>query len=904
MADRMLGPYRLMDLLSSGPNGDVYLAWDTRLNQRVRLTRMPQLAPRSSTEVGDYRAFLDVMRQLSDLRHPSIASPTDFSSPVASEAWYVADHAEGRTLRELLAEHGRLPWRFGTMLLHEMAAALAFAHGRHIAHGQLGLGKVIVEPTGRVQLVGFDVVARVLLAKTAAGAVDLASVYEELSYLSPEALQRRPPELVGDLFSLGIVAYEMLVGSHPFASAMDILAHAQARRSPPDPGSDVGDIPLQLRRLAQSMLAPRAENRPRTAAVVRDATEQILGQAGIVDIRAALRSALEGGAEASSGAAGSAAQRRRTEPLLKRRGPGTSRPEIPPGPERRDTEPMASASPDTPARKDTQDLAARDATTKGPKRSTRVMTAAGRTRGKKGPESLIAELQAMEAPTDSAAEASSMRTALVLLTLFVGAGAAVTWWWADSASPSARGSRVNAAPSVAAVGSPDDAPDDVEATRVPATARARLGREEDEGEAAAPPSNDAEMHERKARRLLADRQYERAGAEALAGLGQREDNQRELYLLLGQAEEGAGDVDAAVRAWLASDDVGIANTEGHVAAGLLLAQNARCGDAIPLFIEARERGLETPELLKLLGNCHLVEGQAREAGAVLDQAYLLVSDDLDVVLPLAQAREQLGQRDAAVAFYRAALTIDPDSRAATTGLARLAASAGDFEAVMARLGSDQQGAPDVDPESLVLKGEAAFNAKRFGTAAKMFRRAIEAMEEPTPALLRNYAVALDRGGYSGPALNAYAAAARANPKDVDLHYLYGRALVKAKRVRDAVRPFEQVLRVDPRRADVRFDLGLALMAIERWRGAADAFEELVKQRPDDQAAWQNLGKSQVEGGDLRGALATFGALAKMRSDDPAPVLTMAAVLQRMDRRDEAAGQLQEACRRGAQEACE
>ncbi len=901
MADRMLGPYRLMDLLSSGPNGDVYLAWDTRLNQRVRLTRMPQLAPRSSTEVGDYRAFLDVMRQLSDLRHPSIASPTDFSSPVASEAWYVTDHAEGRSLRDLLTEHGRLPWRFGTMLLHEFAAALAFAHGRDIAHGQIGLGKAVIEATGRVQIVGFDVVARVLLAKTAAGAVDLASVYEELSYLSPEALQRRPPDVVSDMFSLGIVAYEMLVGSHPFASAMDILAHAQARRSPPDPGSDVGDIPLQLRRLAQSMLAPRAENRPRTAAVVRDATEQILNQAGITDIRASLRAALDAGAEASGGP-GTAAQRRRTEPLLKRRAvvPQTQPSKVPAGPERRDTEPMASASTDSPTRVATQDLAARDG--KSPKRSTRSMGATGRKK-RKGAETLIAELQAMDAPGDDAAETSSTRVAFVLLLVFLAAGALVSWWWADSAGPSARSSRVAAAPLDPVEAGEEEEEEEELTVHVAAAPVAREG-DDDERVAPAPPATDGEMHERKARRLLAGQQYDRASKEARAGLAEREDNHAELYRLLAQAREGAGDIDGAVKAWLESDEVGLRGTEGHIAAGFLLAQNQRCKDALPLFIEARDRGEETPRLLKLIGNCHLVEGQAKQAVAVLGEAYVLAGDDLDVVVPLAKAHEQLGQRDAAVAFYRVALAIDPDARPAIAGLARLAATAGDFDEVMAQLGDDVEGAPDVDPESLVLKGEAAFNAKRYGTAAKMFKRAIEAMEEPTPALLRNYAVALDRGGFAGSALRAYAAAARANPRDVDLHYLFGRALVKAKRVRDAIKPFEQVLRLEPRRADVRFDLGLALMATKRWRGAAGAFSELVKQRPGDQAAWQNLGKAQVEAGDLAGALDTFESLSKMRADDPSPVLTMAALLQRMDRRPEAAAVLQEACRRGAQEACE
>ena len=279
----MLGPYRLMDLLSSGPSGDVYLAWDTRLNQRVRLTRVPQLSSGGPGGGETYGAFLEVMRQLSDLRHPSITSPTDFSPPDAAEAWFVADHVEGTTLADLLVEQGRLEWRLGTMVLHEVAAAVAYAHGRDLAHGQLGPSRVLIDASARVHLVGFDVVARVLLqgAGSVAG-VDLASIYDELAYLAPGALQRRPPEVGHDVFSLGILAFEMLTGRHPFASAMDILAHAQARRAAPDPGAEVGAIPLQLRRLVQEMLSPRVEARPSTAAEVRDAAALVLRQAGIL----------------------------------------------------------------------------------------------------------------------------------------------------------------------------------------------------------------------------------------------------------------------------------------------------------------------------------------------------------------------------------------------------------------------------------------------------------------------------------------------------------------------------------------------------------------------------------------------------------------------------------------------
>ncbi|MGM0578771.1 MAG: tetratricopeptide repeat protein [Myxococcota bacterium] len=854
----MIGPYRLMELRERGATTEVHLAWDTRLNQRVELTRMPLL--RRADDEETWRRFLEVMRRLTGLQHPSLQVPTGFASPSADAAWFVTDHADGERLRDLMERTGRLPWRVMALLLHEVATPLAWAHGHGVAHGRLAPERVIVEPTGRVTLGPLDVAARVLLG-AGAGPDDAAALYDDVPYVAPEALAGGAPTMKGDLFSLGAMAWEMVTGRRLFGSSEDVRRHARAQRMAPDPGELVEGLPLHLRRLIQALLAVDPELRPTDARFVRDKLTEVLRGAGLNDPRASLREWLEreGRAEGRprsetrpgfKGPAARTGDRRREVT-----GPGTSPP----------TEPYMAAV----GASEVDETPAEEGVASG------------------------ADLWTEPAARHEIPERSTLRVAalLALLVVALGVGLWIVFRQGDEGGGAAgRSARVEGATAPA-----------------PATTKVsrQLPPEADVEAVGAPPRDRAEAFTRKAESLLEAGNASLAEDMAREGLEQGGEDDSGLKLSLGRALAEQGRVDAAVEALLAADEEEVGATRGHVEAGFALAQAGRCEDALPIFDEAARRGLDSAELHKLTGNCHLLVGDPEEAIASLEVAEAKTQGDLDVLVPLATALEQAGRLEEARGYLERALEVAPEARRVHVALARIEAKTGQGGRAVARLdGTEDPDAP-ADPDALEVRAHAAFEAGRYGAAAKAYRRAIEAAgEDADPDLVRNYAVAMDRAGYTRAAIDAYRDAVDRIPDDPELSHRLGVLLAEEGRHRAAIRALEDALRADPGRWKARFRKGLSELESGQPEDAARTFGEVVEQRPSDVAALQNLGKAQVDADRREAALETFGRLADLRPDDPSPVLTMAALAQRMERTEEASRLLREACNRGAREACE
>lgn len=890
-----------MEFRSSGASGDIYLAWDTRFNQRVHVTILPGLSRGADDDGALYHAFVDAMRGLSSLRHPAILAPTDFSSPASDEAWYASDQPQGESVSHLLRVLRSAPWRLVAQLMHEIAAALAFVHGRQLCHGQLTPDSIVVDRTGRVQVADLSVVPRVMLGQPGHAQLDLADLYDKLPYLPPEAQQRRAPDAEADMFALGVIGYELLVGERPFGTIGDVLSYAQARRSAPDPGDRVGDVPLELRRVVQALLASRRENRPRTAVVVRDALSALLREAGVTDVRGALRTELERRREIFGDAP--------APPVPDAAQPEEADATAP----RRDTQEVGVGVTTPGYRKPTQDLGPAHRVTEQ-----RVSRAAGpeteelvsAKRDGRGPGTSIERLEANEArgrPNERRERPASWSAGVFMLAI-VAAVMGGGWWLVTETAVGPDSRLRSAAQAEAAQESAEEEP------------TARTSRDEyevddeadDDGEGVtrlAVPQDPMEEAVAKARAMLASQRFADAEVFVRQGLEFAERSEAdELNMLLAESQAGQGRVDDAVATWLDVDGRGGRRWQGHHQAGLLLAENARCGAAIPLLRAAVRRGDASVEAVTALGRCLLMTGDLLGAEEALLDARSKAPDRIDILLSLAAALEQTGTRDAdALAAYSDALRVEPDNRAAQLGLVRLEVAGDNPEDAAARLLALAEGG-DPDAEALgrtgrEALGHAAFRARDYKEAATQYAAAVEqAGDEATPDLLRNLALALDYAGMRGAA-RAYKAAIQASPRDAELRHAYGRLLARAGDWSRAASVLEGAARLDPARWQALFDLGTASLGAGDASSAARAFGLVVRQRPNDQAALQNLGKAQIDGGNTEDAIQTFGRLATLRPADPQPVLTMAVLMHRMKRSEEAEALFASACRLGAQEAC-
>jgi serine/threonine-protein kinase len=222
MVGRTVAQYQLIEKLGAGGMGEIYRAQDTRLSRVVAIKVLPE------SYVGDperRRRFLQEGRAASALNHPNIITIHDVLFE-GDTAFLVMEFVSGQTLAELIAAG---PMVVPDVLKYatQMADALAAAHDAGIVHRDLKPGNVMVTPRGLVKILDFGLAKRSAFsastdcdATTTVGVTPLTvegSILGTVHYMSPEQAEGRLVDSRSDIFSFGVMLYEMLTGTRPFA---------------------------------------------------------------------------------------------------------------------------------------------------------------------------------------------------------------------------------------------------------------------------------------------------------------------------------------------------------------------------------------------------------------------------------------------------------------------------------------------------------------------------------------------------------------------------------------------------------------------------------------------------------------------------------------------------------------
>jgi eukaryotic-like serine/threonine-protein kinase len=243
------GPYEILALLGVGGMGEVYQARDTRLNRVVALKFLP---PDKIADPDRRRRFINEAQATSALNHPNIITIHDISEADGS-AFIVMEFLRGRTLDDVITA-GALPLQDATRYATEIADALSAAHAAGIIHRDLKPANVMITDEGRAKVLDFGLAKLVDSSpmtgaeeKTATMHTAIGAIVGTAAYMSPEQAEGRQLDARSDIFSFGLVFYEMLCGQRAFDGESWIsIITAIIRDEPRRLGEIRADVPAWL----------------------------------------------------------------------------------------------------------------------------------------------------------------------------------------------------------------------------------------------------------------------------------------------------------------------------------------------------------------------------------------------------------------------------------------------------------------------------------------------------------------------------------------------------------------------------------------------------------------------------------------------------------------------------------
>ena len=260
------GRYQLVERIALGGMGEVWRATDLRSGRAVAAKILrPELA-------GD-EIFLTRLRAEATnsrgLRHPNLAVVLDAGERDGS-GWIIMELVQGRALSDIIAEKGTLPPAQILPILAQVARALQVVHDSGVIHRDVKPSNILINREGLAKLTDFGISTGVNQRPLTATGMVMGTA----QYLAPEQAMGNMATAAGDLYALGIIAYEALVGHRPFTGTTQVdIAFAHVNEPvPPLPAS----IPAEVSDVVMDLLAKRPADRPRTAREVARRLDRIV----------------------------------------------------------------------------------------------------------------------------------------------------------------------------------------------------------------------------------------------------------------------------------------------------------------------------------------------------------------------------------------------------------------------------------------------------------------------------------------------------------------------------------------------------------------------------------------------------------------------------------------------------
>jgi serine/threonine-protein kinase len=272
------GRYRVDTMIATGGTSSVYRGLDLRLDRPVALKVM------ESRYAGDQQfltRFQREARAVARLKDPGLVAVYD-QGIEGRHPFLVMELIEGGTLRELLRERGPMPPHAVAAVLKPVLGGLAVAHAAGLVHRDIKPENVLISDEGEVKIADFGLVRAVAEAKITSTSVILGTA----AYLSPEQVSTGDADPRSDVYSVGILAYELLTGVTPFTGDNALtVAYQRMDHDVPAPGTVIAGVPTQFDELVLHATARDPQRRYTDAGDMADDLAEIVDDLGLPAFR-------------------------------------------------------------------------------------------------------------------------------------------------------------------------------------------------------------------------------------------------------------------------------------------------------------------------------------------------------------------------------------------------------------------------------------------------------------------------------------------------------------------------------------------------------------------------------------------------------------------------------------------
>jgi serine/threonine protein kinase len=273
----LAGKYRVDSLLRESASSSIYNGTHLLINKPVTIKI---LAPALTSEATAVKNFSVETRAASRIAHPNVLNVTDFGLDIGGTVYAILEDASGETLTEAIERSGKFSLDRAVGVAWQIASALSAAHAARVVHGHLNTENVLLahaaDNSETVKVLDFGTAE----AENRA-AFETETDLKNLQYLSPEQNASETPDERSDIYSVGVILYEMMAGEVPFqADTPDALRLKQTENPPTPLAAFQSDLPEDIELVALKALAVNPEMRYQTASEFADALSRASNNAG------------------------------------------------------------------------------------------------------------------------------------------------------------------------------------------------------------------------------------------------------------------------------------------------------------------------------------------------------------------------------------------------------------------------------------------------------------------------------------------------------------------------------------------------------------------------------------------------------------------------------------------------